>query len=72
MILSELKSYLIKNKRASLIDMAHHFDVAPDAMKGMLVHWIRKGKVIRLEGSSCQKGCCQCDPSHLEIYEWVE
>ncbi len=72
MILSELKSYLIKNKRASLIDLAHHFDVAPDAMKGMLVHWIRKGKVTHLEGNTCQKGCCQCDPSHLEIYEWVE
>jgi len=43
--LTELKSYLIENKRAPLIDIAHHFDVTPDAVKGMLGHWIRKGKV---------------------------
>ena len=42
MVLSQLKSYLIKNKRAILMDMAHYFDMAPDAVKGMLEHWIRK------------------------------
>jgi hypothetical protein len=73
MILTELKTYLIKNKRAPLIDMAHHFDVAPDALKGMLEHWIRKGKVRLLEGSRCNKGCCsQGDPTLLQIYEWME
>jgi hypothetical protein len=71
MILTELKFYLKENKRATLIDLAHHFDVTPDAVKGMLEHWIRKGKVHRLEGSRCTKGCCQSDPAHLEIYEWV-
>jgi len=72
MILTELKSYLVENKRVPLIDMAHHFDVAPDAIKGMLEHWIRKGKVRRLEGRKCDKGCCQASQSQLEIYEWVE
>ncbi len=72
MLLTQLKSYLIKNKRAALMDMAHHFDMTPDAVKNMLEHWIRKGKVRHLEGSSCNKGCCQCDPSSMEIYEWVE
>ncbi len=72
MILTELKSYLKLNKRAVLIDMAHHFQVEPDAIKGMLEHWIRKGKVRRLEGSICSKGCCKADPSQLVIYEWQE
>ena len=72
MVLTELKSYLMENRRATLIDLSHHFDVTPDAMKGMLEHWIRKGKVRHLEGSRCTKGCCQTDPAHLEIYEWIE
>jgi len=71
MNLTKLKSYLILNKRAALIDLAHHLDVTPDAVKGMLEHWIRKGKVRHLEGSACNKGCCQCDPAGLEIYEWI-
>ena len=71
MILTELKSYLIEKKRVPLIDMAHHFNVAPDAVKGMLGHFLRKGKVRLLEGATCSKGCCKCDPSSLEIYEWV-
>ncbi|MCK5716961.1 MAG: FeoC-like transcriptional regulator [Thiomargarita sp.] len=72
MILTALKSYLIKNKRAPLIDMAHHFDIEPDALKGMLEHWIRKKKVRQIEGLSCTKGCCQASQVNLEIYEWVD
>jgi putative ferrous iron transport protein C len=72
MILTELKSYLKLNKKAVVKDMAYHFDTTPDAIKGMLEHWIRKGKVRRVEGSLCNKGCCKADPTHLEIYEWVE
>jgi len=70
-MLTDLKKYLIQNKKAPLMDMAHHLNVSPDAVKGMLEHWIRKGKVRHLEGSACNKGCCQCEPSSLEIYEWV-
>jgi putative ferrous iron transport protein C len=72
MILTDIKKYLIEKKRAPLMDIAHHFNTTPDAIKGMLEHWIRKGSVRHLEGSSCNKGCCQCDPASLEIYEWVE
>jgi putative ferrous iron transport protein C len=70
-MLTELKSYLIENKKAPLIDIAHHFDMAPDTVKGMLAHWIRKGKLRRIEGNRCNKGCCQTSPANLEIYEWV-
>jgi Mn-dependent DtxR family transcriptional regulator len=71
MILTELKSYLIEKKRAPLMDIALHFDVTPNAVKGMLEHWIRKNKVRRLEGKACNKGCCKAASVHLEIYEWV-
>lgn len=72
MILTELRTYLILNKRMPLIDIANHFDVTPDAIKGMLDHWIRKGKVRHIEGSVCNKGCCKTDPANLIIYEWID
>ncbi len=72
MILTELKTYLILNKRMPLIDIANHFDVTADAIKGMLEHWIRKGKVRCIEGSTCSKGCCKADPANLTIYEWID
>ena len=72
MILTELKSYLLENKRVHLIDLARHFEVTPEALSGMLEHWIRKGKVRRLVGSVCGKQCCcQTNPANLEIYEWI-
>jgi len=71
MILTEVKTYLQDKGKAPLIDVAHHFKVTPDTMKDMLEHWIRKGKVRRLKGNTCDKGCCQADPINLEIYEWI-
>ncbi|MCP4699912.1 MAG: sugar metabolism transcriptional regulator [Gammaproteobacteria bacterium] len=71
MILTELKAYIAEKRRVTLTDLACHFDVEPDALKGMLDHWIRKGKVRRmLPVSSCEsKGCCQCES--VEMYEWI-
>jgi len=73
MILSEIKRYLMKHKRVTLGDLAVHFDSEPDAMRGMLEQWIRKGKVLKAEfqgtcGSTCSKCCCD---SAVEIYEWT-
>ncbi len=73
MLLTELKTYLQKNKRVALVDIAYHFDTTPEAVRGMLEHWQRKGNVRLLNaGAACQQGCCQCSPVHLESYEWVE
>ncbi|MBI4776545.1 MAG: FeoC-like transcriptional regulator [Deltaproteobacteria bacterium] len=72
MILAEIRRYLMERKRATLGDLALHFDTEPDAMRGMLEQWIRKGKVLRLDiQGSCGKACstCCCD-SAVEIYEW--
>nr|VFJ88655.1 MAG: FeoC like transcriptional regulator [Candidatus Kentron sp. LFY] len=73
MILSELGEYLRANGQAAIIDMAYHFDIEPDAVRGMLEHWVRKGKVRKLpEGTTCGDGCHRCAPESLEIYEWIQ
>jgi len=73
MLLSELRDYLRLNRRALLADMSNRFDMEPDAIRGMLQKWIRKGKVRKMSGdSSCSTGCCKCDPATLELYEWIE
>ena len=72
MILSELKSYLAEHRRADLTDMSTRFATDAEAMRGMLDHWIRKGRVRRLpEGESCGKASCCCSEHTPEIYEWV-
>ncbi len=71
MILIELKHYLSEKKRVSLNELAYHFDTTPEAIRGMLEHWIRKGKIRRAEGACGKSGChCHLDPATLEIYEW--
>ena len=71
MILSDLRDYLRQRGQASLQDMALHFDADPEALKGMLEHWIRKGKVTRQTAkASCGDSCTQCDPATVEIYVW--
>jgi len=73
MILSEIKQYLMKHKRVTLGDLARHFDIEPEAMKGMLGQWIRKGKVIKSDvQAGCGKTCGKCcDGTAMEIYAWT-
>lgn len=73
MILSDIKRYLRERRQASLADIALHFDADPDAVRGMLEHWIRKGKVVRHQANaSCGSSCSKCDPAGTEIYLWQE
>ena len=69
MTLSDIKSYLQERRQASLTDLAARFDSDPDAVRAMLEHWQRKGKVSREAGATCS-GCCQCAAGTLEIYRW--
>ena len=72
MILSRVSEYLKQHRRASVVDMAHGLDAAPDALKGMLTTLERKGRVRRLpSGTACGGGCSKCDPNSVELYEWV-
>lgn len=72
MILTDLKRYLSERRQANLVDLAYRFDIEPEAVRGMLGHWIRKGKVRqRVVAGGCTKGCVKCDPNALEFYEWI-
>jgi len=71
-MLSELREYLRSSGQAAVIDIAYHFDTEPDVVRGMLEHWIRKGKVRKLpEGTACGGNCHGCAPETVEVYEWI-
>ena len=73
MILTELRDYLRRNRRAAVYDLALHFDVDADVVRGLLNQWERRGKVQRLpSGTACGGGCSRCDPAAVELYEWRE
>lgn len=72
MILSEIKHYLAARGQATLGEIAVHFDTPPDAIRGMLEQWIRKGKVRRFGATSaCGSSCSKCDPAMTEVYQWI-
>ncbi len=73
MILNDIKSYVKLRKQVSLKDIALHFDIEVEAVKGLLDFWIQKGRIkLSSSNSSCNTGSCsscsQQDSS--EIYEW--
>ena len=71
MILADIRSYLEQRGQASLADIALYVDADPDAVRGMLDVWIRKGKVQRQQATaSCGTSCSSCDSSSTEIYLW--
>ncbi len=73
MILSDLRGYLIQQRRVALADLVVHFNTDADALRGMLGKWISKGKVRQLPlGSACGSSCCKCDATLTELYEWID
>lgn len=71
MNLLEIKQYLTKVKIASLSNLCAYFGCESDLLRNMMMHWVRKGCIRQLEKSSNCGSCTQCDPTRLEIYEWV-
>ncbi len=71
MILQDLQHYLRSHPKASLEELAQHFYIDADALRGMLTPLVRKGRVRKLEGKQCGK-CHSCAPESLELYEWVQ
>jgi hypothetical protein len=69
-MLSTIGRYLERRHTASLADIAHHVDADPDAVEGMVDHWIRKGKVCEVP-AACG-GCTHCDPATVKIYRWLD
>jgi len=72
-ILSDLRGYLIQQRRVALADLVVHFNMDADALRGMLGKWISKGKVRQLPlASACGTSCCKCDATLTELYEWID
>lgn len=73
MDLIQLKAYLRARKSTPLQDVALHFQTDVGAIRPLLAIWISKGKVRQVQGAKLPcKGCCQCDPATIEVYEWLE
>lgn len=76
---SEVKRYLRTRGMAPLSDLVNRFDCDPEAMRGVLEFWERKGRVKQLETQgSCAAGCSGCsgeacaEPALGAVYQWVE
>ena len=71
MILSDIKRYLEGRGQATLADIANHFNADPEAVRGMLEYWMRKGKVSRQTiNAACGSSCTKCDSAVTEIFRW--
>ncbi|MEN9756106.1 MAG: hypothetical protein RL755_293 [Pseudomonadota bacterium] len=71
MILSDVRHYIKMQRSVTLRDLMNHFDVDADALRGMLSILVTKGKVDKKSATSeCGTGCCKCDITLVEIYEW--
>jgi putative ferrous iron transport protein C len=68
--LVEAKAFLIDRHRASLGDLAVHFDSSPEAARLVMQHWLDKGRARLLDVGKC-KGGCNCASRPEEVYEWV-
>lgn len=72
-MLIEIRDFLKGQGVCSLSELSTRFGTSPEAMRGMLSHWQRKGRVVCERpgcASSCNKGCVSCEPEQLEIYRW--
>jgi hypothetical protein len=72
MILAQLKVYLAGRGPVPIAGLASRFEVAPDTMRGMLAHLIRKGLVHRLVVDEACGGCTKCDADVQELYAWTD
>ncbi len=71
MILSEVRDYLQQRGLASLSDISVRFDADPEAVRGMLDIWVRKGRIYkRMATDSCGSSCNQCNSAATELYFW--
>lgn len=74
MILRDVHAYMQTHRRATLGDISLHFGLSPDAMRGMLEQWIRKGRIRQLtDAATCNRTCpLSCDDTAMVIYEVVD
>ena len=69
MILTELGPYLAARRAASLDELARHFRIEREALRGMLDVLVRKGRIARLD--QCCPGCGGCAGEGQDLYAWT-
>lgn len=72
--LSDLKSFMVERRRASLNEIAMHFDTPASAVRPMLEQWIAKGRLRKLDvAGGCGKAGsgCSCSQPPSEVFEWT-
>ena len=64
MIISDIKRYLKSRGRASLPELAAHFDSDESAIEGMMDTLMQRGVVVRLSCGGCggSNGCAFAGP----------
>ena len=72
MILAQLKDYLAERGPVPIASLAKRFEVAPDTMRGMLAHLIRRGLVRPVLGDEACGGCTKCGGDVQELYAWTK
>lgn len=72
MILSQISRYLTERGQANTSDIAMHFGVAPDALKGMLELLQAKGRIRALPAKTpaCGSSCCSCSVDQCGPQIW--
>ena len=72
MSLMSMRDYMKQRGQASVLEVATHFDFAPETAQLGLEYWAKKGKVRLLNtcGSSCT-GCSQVSANN-QTYERCE
>ena len=77
-MLLDLKTYLEMHNPASMLDLTNHYRIDADALRGMLDHWICKGRARRLDFGGVRHACPHmgacgtCISTCLEVYEWLD
>ena len=71
MLLIDVKDYLSTRGRASLDDLAVHFTVEPEAMRGLVETWVTKGRARRVNQALPCGTCGRCESATTDIYEWI-
>lgn len=72
MNLLDIKSHMMQVRMASLSSLCVYFNSDAEVLRGMLSHWVRKGKMRQCSKTpQCGVKCGKCSPLLTEIYEWV-
>ncbi len=68
-MLSTIRSFMQERSTATLAEVALHLGAEPEAARGMIGVWERKGRMAKVP-LPCGS-CTQCDTAASEIYQWL-